>query len=327
MTRAAWVLWAALPLAAQPKLLVNAQVDTRSASAGLEGAVRTLQSSQPQPAWIGWSVPSSRQFNMGCDFVRDGAGINGVVHLEPPTSLIVLARVEAGQIMRVRTVSPNCEIDAGGVTLHWLNDVQPAQSVAFLVSLTTDRERMGDGALSALAMHGDPSADAVLERMLAPDQPASLRQRIVSWEGSYRGKRGVEILRKTIAGDPDDRVRERAVSALGSSREPEAIDLLLSIARTGADAKMRSQAVGALNRRDDKRMLETLTYVVENDKDPGVRRRAVSALQSLPDGAGIPVLIQVARRGDPEIRKQAMSSLGSSRDPRATAFFEEILKK
>ena len=36
MIRAGWVFFAALPLAAQPKLLVNAQTDTRSAAAGLE---------------------------------------------------------------------------------------------------------------------------------------------------------------------------------------------------------------------------------------------------------------------------------------------------
>ena len=31
-----WLMAAALPLAAQPKLLVNAKLDTRSAAAGLE---------------------------------------------------------------------------------------------------------------------------------------------------------------------------------------------------------------------------------------------------------------------------------------------------
>jgi hypothetical protein len=327
MTRAGWLFLAALPLAAQPKLLVNAQTDVRSASAGLDREVKTLQSAQPQPAWIGWSVSSVRSFNMGCDYVRDGGNVSGVVHLEPPTSVIVLVRVEAGAITRVRSVSPNCEIDAGGVPLHWLNDVQPPQSIAYLLTLVPERERIGDGALSAVAMHADPAADQALERFLAADQPQSLRQRVVSWEGSYRGKHGLEILKKVISSDTDERVRERAVSALNGSREPEALDLIISLARTDANPRLRAQAVSGLNRKDDKRVLETLTWVVENDKDVSVRRRAVSALQSLPDGIGIPVLIQVARRGDPEIRKQAMSSLGGSRDPRATAFFEEVLKK
>ena len=111
-----------------------------------------------------------------------------MVHLEPPNSVIVLVRVEGNVITRIRNVSPNCEIDAGGVPVHWLSDVQPGQSVAFLLTLVPDRERIGDGALSAIAMHADASADQALERFLAPDQPQSVRQRVVSWEGSYRGR-------------------------------------------------------------------------------------------------------------------------------------------
>jgi len=37
-----WVMAALLPLGAQPKLLVNAKLDTRSAAAGLEQTFRPL---------------------------------------------------------------------------------------------------------------------------------------------------------------------------------------------------------------------------------------------------------------------------------------------
>jgi hypothetical protein len=57
MRLALWLAAAALPLAAQPKLLVNAQVDTRSAAAGLEREFKALVSAQPQPAWIGFAAP------------------------------------------------------------------------------------------------------------------------------------------------------------------------------------------------------------------------------------------------------------------------------
>ena len=80
MTRAlcfAWP-WLALPLAAQPKLLVNANLDTHSAGAGLEAAFKPLLAAQPQPAWIGWAVPSVRSYNMGCEYVfRDGQSTSG----------------------------------------------------------------------------------------------------------------------------------------------------------------------------------------------------------------------------------------------------------
>jgi HEAT repeat protein len=70
-----------------------------------------------------------------------------------------------------------------------------------------------------------------------------------------------------------------------------------------------------------------IQQAIENDPEREVKRRAVSALQQLPNGEGIPLLIQLARTShNPEVRKQAMSSLAQSRDQRAIAFFEEVLK-
>jgi len=54
----------------------------------------------------------------------------------------------------------------------------------------------------------------------------------------------------------------------------------------------------------------------------------VSALQNMPDGEGIPLLIQLAKNTkDNDVRKQAMNSLGNSHDMRAVTFFEEVLKR
>jgi hypothetical protein len=48
----------------------------------------------------------------------------------------------------------------------------------------------------------------------------------------------------------------------------------------------------------------------------------------MPEGEGVPVLIQMTRTSkDPEMRKQAMTALEHSRDPRALALFEDMLKK
>ena len=317
-----------LPLAAQPKLLVNAQTDTRTAASGLEAQFRTLLAAQPQPAWIGYSVPSTRTNSLGCDYVRDGFSSPGVVHLEPPDHAVILFRVENGVVGKIRTLSPDCEIDAGGLPVHWLNDVQPAHSIALLVSMAGERERLGYGMIAAIAVHGDPAADQALERFLAPGEPPSLRERTVNWLAPTRGRHGFELLKKLAASDPDERVRERAVTAMGSSKEPDAFDTLASIARNDPEPRLRSQAVSALSRRPGKATVDILIGIAAKDSDSSVRRRAVSSLQNMPDGEGIPALIQMARGSqDPEIRKQAMSGLGSSRDPRAVAFFEEVLKR
>jgi HEAT repeat protein len=328
MKYALWVLAAAMPLAGQPKLLVNANMDTRSAASGLDGVFRALLTSQPQPAWIGYEVPSVRSYNLGCEYVfRDGQAPQGVVHLEPPDHAVILIRVDQNAVTRIRAISPDCQIDAGGFPVHWLTDVQPAQSVALLASFALEREPGMNGAISALAMHSDASADQALDRLLAPSQPQSIRLRVVSAMGSDRGRHGFEVLKGLIANDTDERVRERAINALASSKEPGAVDLLLETARKNPNPKLRAQAVSDLARKSGRNVLPTLKEVIENDPDITVQRRAISVLNSLPDGEGIPLLIELVKTEKrSELRKQAMNALQNSRDPRAIAFFEAVLK-
>src|ERR1035438_3368778 len=170
MKAGAVLLLAALTLAAQPRLLTNAKLETRSAALGLEREFRALLAAEPQPAWIGWSVPSAaalglerefrallaaepqpawigwsvpsvRSYSLGCEYVsHDGWAAPGVIHLEPPDRAVILFRVVNRSLERIRALSPDCEIDAGGVPVHWLNDVKPPESVALLAGLAADAE-------------------------------------------------------------------------------------------------------------------------------------------------------------------------------------------
>ena len=246
MMRAAWLLAAALPLGAQPKLLINAQTDTRSAASGLDREFRALVSAQPQPAWIAYSVPAVRSFYLGCEYVSpNGRSVPGVVHLEPPDHAVILFRIESGAVNRVRVLSPDCEIDAGGVPVHWLNEVRPAESVALLGTLDFNENVM------AIAMHADPAADTALERLAAAGQPDHERRSAVYWIGAARGRRGLAFLKNLLATDPDQRVRQRAVEGLAASREPDALDELIAIARKDGDTQVRRQAVSAIGRSRD----------------------------------------------------------------------------
>jgi len=329
--RAALLLLAAplivQPVMAQPKLLVNAKVDTRSAAAGLEREFKALLTGQPQPAWIGYSVPAVRGAEMGCEYVHDGYGTTGIVHLEPPDHAVILFRVEGDKVNKLRNVSPDCEIDAGGLPLHWLTDVAPAQSVALLATFIPQRELDSNGALNAIATHADPAADPVLDRYLAPSTPDWLRRRAASLEASERGLHGVEAVKNVIANDPSEQVKQSALSGLARNKEPQALTLLTETARTAKEPRTRIQAISSLNRKEGPAVLDTINAAIANDPDVQVRRRAVDTLGSLPDGAGVPALIQIVKTSkDFDVRKQAMNRLQNTHDARAEAFFEEVLK-
>ena len=90
---------------------------------------------------------------------------------------------------------------------------------------------------------------------------------------------------------------------------------------------MRSSALFWLSQRAGERAAGTIADAAERDPDTQVKRQAVFALSQLPKDQGVPRLIDVARTNrSPDVRKQAMFWLGQSQDPRALAFFEEVLR-
>ncbi len=326
MKLALW-LAAALPLAAQPKLLVNAQVDTRPAG-NLESQFRGLTAAQPQPAWIGYEAAAAAGRNLGCELVSpNGSWAPGVVHLEAPGRMVVLYRVAEGAVERVRTVSPDCEIDGGGSPMHWLTDVRPAESVALLGGMAAGAGRVAEDALTALALHADPAADAALERLMAESQPEAVRERAVYWLGALDAAGRMEILRRALAAGMSDAMEQRAIAGLSAGKAPAATDLLIQIGRSDRNSRMRAQAVGALSRKPEARAVDAIRAAIRDDADAQVRQRGVRALAALPDSSGVPLLIETARTSrDAEVRKQAVSCLGQSHDPRAASYFLELLK-
>jgi len=109
-------------------------------------------------------------------------------------------------------VAVDCQIDAGELPLETIAAVKPAESVAFLESLTGQAGKLADSAVTALALHDDPAADAALDRLTAPGADQRLREKAVFWLGTARGRSGYERLRRIVRDDADDRVREKASS-------------------------------------------------------------------------------------------------------------------
>jgi hypothetical protein len=345
-------LLAAAPAAAAPPNLVNARVTVADTRLGFAQTVRRLTSAPGDPAWIAYAVPMFGEHQMCCwsstgDIGRGWPGCRlessrgaytmgktGTVALEGDRRFVVLVRVAAGRPDRIRSLSWSCGIDAGGRTVHWLEDVAPADSLDFLASLVGERltsEKKGrsdeNGALAAIAFHDDPQADALLDRFAAPGQEQETREQAVFWMGVARGRAGFERLARIARGDADPEVRDKAVFALSQNDTPEAVDVMLEVARRDASSEVRGQAVFWLGQKAGRKAVEGIQDAMANDPETEVREKAVFALSQLPADEGVPLLIKVARtHRDPEVRKKAIFWLGQSEDTRALAFFEQILK-
>lgn len=268
--------------AAQPHV-ERGRVETHAAAVSLDQTFRSLVAAAKGPTWLGYEVPAASRQQMCCfDSTRQvgscaGCRLDnmhavpvqpamprGAIALEGPPRLMVLFRAEAARLDVARVLSPECAIDLGGLALHWLDGVQPAQSVALLSGLASSArdEDLWDPAISALSMHADPGADAVLVGFARRDPREEVRSQALFWLAQRAGDKAVSTIREAIERDPE---------------------------------------------------LE-------------VKRQAVFALSELPDHEGVPLLIGIARQHrNPEVRRQAFFWLGESEDPRALAFFEEIL--
>jgi len=66
--------------------------------------------------------------------------------------------------------------------------------------------------------------------------------------------------------------------------------------------------------------------IATKDTSTDVPRRAIEGVAQLPQHAGVPTLLTLARTSaNVAIRKQAVSALSRSDDPRALAYLEEVV--
>src|SRR3954470_11831007 len=211
-------------VAAQQPHIQNGVITSQPAGSPFAQAFRSIVSSTAEASWIGYTVPVSDGervmccFNSGTTFV-DGTTTNasgccglcrlenssgtsmssrsdgpptraGVIKLEGSDQMIVLFRVADHAVDRVRVFSEDCQLDAGGRPVRWLENVRPADSIALLESLVgaqpqgDTKNRVTDGAITAIAMHGDPAADASLDRLVTRTQPESVRKKVTFWLGN-----------------------------------------------------------------------------------------------------------------------------------------------
>jgi HEAT repeat protein len=337
-------------------LVQNAKIETRAVSGNLESAIQEVAGRSQQPVWMAYAVnavPGRRSACCGnysdddrlCGVCRlehessavtqDSGGSRKTVHLEQDGRLIVLLRAEARQVNNIRVASEDCVLDAGGLPFVWLTGVQAPDSVALLSKYVTSGEfsehrhdHLGNGALTAIALHGDPAADRAMESFVAPSQDERLRRQAAFWLGAARGKSGLAQLERMAKSDPSPQVRAHVAFGFHVSKEPGAVDDMIRMAHDDSSAHVRGQALFWLGQKAGQKAASTIQGAIENDPDTEVKKKAVFALSQLPKDEGVPKLIEVAQTNrNPEVRKQAMFWLGQSHDPRALDFFEKILSR
>jgi hypothetical protein len=355
------VLVAAVSAAPQQPSIQNARLESRQSS-NLDRDVAAAAASAGDPVWIGWRVPIADGQRGGCCYYSDDAvapngvrgcfventtmggvrevpqtagAASGALPLEAGTGLVILGRLVDTHLERLRTLGDDCPLDAGGRTVVWLQGVTAADSVKFLDGIMQGGtlvspglgQRLGDSALQAIALHKDASADAILDRLATGASDTSQRRQARSLLGSARGAHGFATLRQLLDTERLPDIRRQLVSALGASRQPGTADLMLTLARRDSDPKVRGEAAYWLPQRGGTRVLADVKAIIDTDASDAVRQRAVQGLARIPGDDTTTTLIQLASASPNQaVKKEAVTALGRSKDPRAVAYLEQLLK-
>jgi hypothetical protein len=337
-------------LAQQPKVS-NTQFNVEAIGGTLTATVDRFRHSTEQ-LWLGYEVPALPQSHLSTcsnwsdtSQVDDGCcgeyrleennnySMNRGEHAASEQNIYVLLRLDHGQIVKIRPVMTGCRLDAGGVPFTWLTGVKPEESVTFLSGLATqssgsNSSRVVDGALLSISYHATPEATRALSDIASSTAPMHLREQAAFWLGVQRGHEGFLALQALERKTTETAFREKLPFDFSQNSDPGAENELLRMAKFDAEPKVREQALFWLAQKAGKKATAALTDAIQDDPETDVKKKAVFALSQLPKDESVPQLIHVAdTNSNPAVRKEAFFWLGQSKDPRALAYLEQVLKR
>jgi hypothetical protein len=236
--------------------VTNGPVETRAVTQTLEREMAGI-AARGDARWVGYRIPiAPGHRSMDCSE-------RSRIALEPARELLVLARLDAGTIVRLRTATPDCEIDAGGVPVVWLEGVKPDDSVAWLTSLITTIPASGERfdrvvkpAVVAVAMHEGAAATRSLIAIARDHTVAKMRSDALFWLGQRAGNQALATIAEAIDRDPETEVKKRAVFALSQLPKDDGVPKLIEVARSNKNAAVRKQAMFWLGQSNDPRALK-----------------------------------------------------------------------
>jgi len=240
--------------------LSNGRVEPH-ATTNIAKDLRALAATLTEPTWIGYAQPMIAGEHNMCDYWNDGRRFSSStdpIRLEPADFFFVLFRAENKDIIRIRTFSANCPLDAGGKVVHWFNNVAVADSVNFLKTFVgpSATRRMMNSAVTAIALTEGQQPLNELITIARDGATANVKGQGLFWLAQRAGQKAVGTITAAIDNDPDTEVKKKAVFALSQLPKDEGVPLLIDQARNNRNPAVRKQAMFWLGQSKDPRALK-----------------------------------------------------------------------
>ncbi len=250
----------ARPALAQTPRLSNGRIEPH-ATTSIAKDLRALAATLTEPTWLGYAQPMIDGEHNMCDYWNDGRQFTqstDPVRLEPADFFFVLFRVENKEIIRIRTFSANCPLDAGGKAVHWFTNVAVTDSVAFLKTFIGPNatRRLMDSAVTAMALTEGQQPLHELTTLAREGTTTNVKGSALFWLAQRAGQKAVGTITAAIENDPDTEVKKKAVFALSQLPKDEGVPMLIDQARNNKNAAVRKQAMFWLGQSKDPRALK-----------------------------------------------------------------------
>ena len=242
--------------------------------------------SRDGPLWVAWPEPAETRTggccweSPGCEgcrlepapagsAARPALARTSPLPLEGDRELLMLVRIDAHRIERLRTVGVSCPLDAGGLPFVTLTGVSPAQSLAWLRTLVDRSEPARAAPHLRVGDSGDLAARRSRRRCPCCSiwRAATPSRVCVDRRSSRSPRRRDDGSRPEIAGfvdsDPDTEVKKRAVFAVSQLPKDEGVPLLIKIARDHTNQAVRRQAMFWLGQSKDPRAIDFFASVLK----------------------------------------------------------------
>ena len=170
----------------------------------------------------------------------------------------------------LQTVTPDCEVDAGGLPVVWLDGVTTAQSTAWLTAQIASPDASGQresrsvtSAIAALIWHpGDEPINTIVTTARSDRRPF-VRGQALFWLAQRAGQQAVGTIRSAVENDPETEVKRKAVFALSQLPKDEGVPMLIDIARNNQNREVRKQAMFWLGQSKDPRAISFFESILK----------------------------------------------------------------
>jgi HEAT repeat protein/beta-lactamase regulating signal transducer with metallopeptidase domain len=224
-------------------------------------------------------------------------------------------------------------VEARSEALETLRERLPAAEAVALLSRVAREDKsvevQREATESLGEVHDNASVQALFELARTHPEVEVRREAIETLGQAASSKEGVDFLARIAREDKSVDLQREAIETLGEVDGGRGLAEVAQLALTHPTLDVRVEAIETLGEHaPTPTALDVLTKIATGDRSQEARREALETLAELPDGVGIPALIDIAR-SHPEqgMRMEAMKRLVESDDPRARAVFERVLAK